>query len=1411
MKTHHCPQPLRAQARLLAIGLAAAGSALLGVASALDIPGGVQTYDTLPGVTVTLEGRSELRITGSGDPIAGSTIHLNSPDSWVVLTGLKPADVASGQLGKFRVDGAAADPSSNVRVVQYGGGTIIIPHGPDFRPLTVFDGVSFTGNSRTLRQYTNYGWQELGAFNDAITSFKLKRGYMATFASEPNGAGITRNYVAADGDLEIGRIHRDLNNATSFVRVFPWRWVSKKGTCDTSPDALNAAWNYNWNINSQSTSNWEYVAIKQQRWWPSLNQDWRARGVNHVSGFNEPDNSVEDAYTTLGDGSRDVAVSVWPELMGTGLRVGAPAVTDGGLWWLEDFMNKANTAGHRVDYVPVHYYRSYWNKDDPVGAANQLYNFLKQVHDMTGLPVWVTEFNNGANWTDNAHDPNTDQNRNAIEAMINRMDSTWWIERYAIYSDVEWFRRTHYDDGSLTPMGAMYRDHQSPIGYQQVVPSAGMSAAAEYDFDGDLRDRLFNGNDGMAVGAPQFVPGKTGEAISLDGQHDYVQLAEPLGDSNDFTFAGWVNWNGGGNWQRIFDFGNGGTDNYVFLTPKSSGNTMSFTIRQNGVDQKVETPTLPAVGAWTHVAVTISDTTAKIFVNGQLKATNSSFTLDPGALQTNFNYLGKSQWPQDPLFGGKLDSLRFHTYALSDAEVAGLAAATPPSFAASRYTDTATTRLPYTGSLAAAVSGGSGGLTFSKVIGPAWLTVAPDGTLSGVPGIGDVGMVPTLVRVTDSAGEFSTTTLEVTVGEPAGLVARYAFDGNATSNPGTLHGTTSGSPAYATGVNGSAIDLDGADDFVTLPEGVADLDEITIASWFRRDSTAGWQRLFDFGTGTDRYMFLSPRSGGGSVNIHFGIKNGGPEQSLVTPALPTGQWVHVAVTLGGGQGKLYVNGALADSKAISIKPSDFPHETNYIGKSQWPDPLFDGKVDEFLIFNHVLDATAIGQLANSAQRPPAFSVDPINKPAATPDLAYQDSIGGSATDPNGGTGLTFSKVGGPRWLTVDPDGRISGVPSHADAGTNRFVVRVTDPAGYIAEVTMTIVVSAPPGLLAHYQFDGNAVDSAGGYHGTTFGGPGYIGAGTGQALDLDGADDFATLPSGMMNGTSDVTFAARVRWDGGGDWQRLFDFGTGTGAYFFLTPKTGPFLRFTIKNGGGEQQLNALALQVGEWADVVVTLVGNTGSLYVNGVLVDSQPISIDPGQVAPTQNFLGDSQFGADPFFNGAIDEFRIYNRGLSAAEVASLTVPLDPVIVPVSDYDAWTGPIAFPVGKDLPEIDADLDGLANVFEFLFGSNPLAPGPNSLPQGVVRSAAEMGLAGDKHYLTISARVRTDRNGVALIAEAGATPSELSLPAATAHAIPVGAPVPDGDFEILTWRYDVAIEDSPSGRGFMRLRAEVDE
>jgi pyruvate kinase len=72
--------------------------------------------------------------------------------------------------------------------------------------------------------------------------------------------------------------------------------------------------------------------------------------------------------------------------------------------------------------------------------------------------------------------------------MIQMMDNTPWVERYSIYSRVEFVRQTHYDEGGLTPMGVMYRDHEAPLAYLQALPDIGTRSLAQLDFNGDVLD-----------------------------------------------------------------------------------------------------------------------------------------------------------------------------------------------------------------------------------------------------------------------------------------------------------------------------------------------------------------------------------------------------------------------------------------------------------------------------------------------------------------------------------------------------------------------------------------------------------------------------------------------------------------------------------------------------------------------------------------------------------------------------------------------------------------------------------------------------------------------------------------------------------------------------------------------------------
>jgi autotransporter-associated beta strand protein len=555
------------------------------------------------------------------------------------------------------------------------------------------------------------------------------------------------------------------------VRVFPWRWTAKKGWDDTAGESgiIKPYWFYDWGSGRSSSLNAEYVPMK---WggggsFSSFNTKQKS---THALGFNEPDKS-DQANISVAD-----ALAQWPDLMQSGLRLGAPAVSDSattgtGLDWLYDFMNQADARGYRVDYIPIHFYKCGW-------SANQLSNYLAGIWQTTGRPIWVTEFNYGANWC--ADTPTPAQEANVIGQFLDVLENSPFVERYSIFNWVGTNRAMVLDNGTLTPAGLIYRDRKTAMAYTQTPPPGGIRRLAQFHFENDTLDSSGCGNNGFMAGIPDYAEGKNGQSIALNGTNDFIQLPENLAHGASFSFAAWVYWNGGGNWQRIFDFGND-TAHYLFLTPSSSAGTLRFAIRNGGGEQIVETTGLPA-RKWQHVAVTVSGNSAKLYTNGVLAASSTAITIAPSDFSPKKNYLGESQFPADPLFSGKMDEVQIADYAMTAAQIAALQTNQPPRFL-TNYFDfgTAAPEQIFTANLGGTTTDPDFGdtLTFSKISGPAWLNVSANGTLSGTPGLNDGGTNFFTVRIADSAGagDFAEVAIYVPIVYASGIWITNA-DGN---------------------------------------------------------------------------------------------------------------------------------------------------------------------------------------------------------------------------------------------------------------------------------------------------------------------------------------------------------------------------------------------------------------------------------------------------------------------------------------------------------------------------------------------------------------------------------------------------------------------------------------------------------
>ncbi len=220
---------------------------------------------------------------------------------------------------------------------------------------------------------------------------------------------------------------------------------------------------------------------------------------------------------------------------------------------------------------------------------------------------------------------------------------------------------------------------------------------------------------------------------------------------------------------------------------------------------------------------------------------------------------------------------------------------------------------------------------------------------------GEPGQIAALISLDEMVKDYENS--RIIVPRPS----LYSFEDALADSLGTFDATAVGTVTYVDGKVDKAANLDG-NSHLLLPADhpIASSDEFTIAVWVNWREGNQWQRILDFGNNTSQYLFLTPNSG--SNTLRFAITKGSGEQFIETSSLPKNEWVHVAVTLKRGDARLYVNGKLAASGNIDIVPSDFSPKNNYIAKSQWPDPLFNGMIDELYINNKVLTAEEIQDL-----------------------------------------------------------------------------------------------------------------------------------------------------------------------------------------------------------------------------------------------------------------------------------------------------------------------------------------------------------------------------------------------------------------------------------------------------------------
>jgi len=198
-------------------------------------------------------------------------------------------------------------------------------------------------------------------------------------------------------------------------------------------------------------------------------------------------------------------------------------------------------------------------------------------------------------------------------------------------------------------------------------------------------------------------------------------------------------------------------------------------------------------------------------------------------------------------------------------------------------------------------------------------------------------------------------------------------------------------------------------------------------------------------------------------------------------------------------------------------------------------------------------------------------------------------------------------------------------------------------------------------LVAWYRFNGDYLDSSGNGHNLT--NVGSVIQSThiieGQAVEFDSTDylEFPTTinPYTIWNGKG-ITFSFWVRYTTNGLWARLFDFQTAsnsTSGILIAFKESSQNLRIHVTSS---YYFDTVIVNSGTWNHIVWCIdVTGKWDVYLNNVRINNTETRVIPN-ITYNLRYINKSAYSVDGTWDGQIDDFRIYDRVLSATDVSLL-----------------------------------------------------------------------------------------------------------------------------------------------------------
>ncbi len=565
---------------------------------------------------------------------------------------------------------------------------------------------------------------------------------------------------------------------------------------------------------------------------------------------------------------------------------------------------------------------------------------------------------------------------------------------------------------------------------------------------------------------------------------------------------------------------------------------------------------------------------------------------------------------------------------------------------------------------------------------PGSASFVPVGTTTGTT-FSDAGLTANStyryqVQAVDWDGNQSAFSSAAAVITPAGnpaLVAAYGFNegtGNTLADlSGNGHAGAIVNATWSTaGKYGDALSFNGTNALVNIPDASSLhlTTGMTLEAWVKPTAAAsGWQDVIY--KGDDNYYLESSSL---SPGVPVAGATAGSSDSGVsgTSALPANAWSFLTETYDGTNLVLYVNGVQVATQALSGSLATST-DLLQIGGDSLYGQYFQGLIDNIRIYNMALTAAEIQADMNT----PIAAGGPPTAPTSLTAEASGSTITLHWTTSQGPTGISSYLVEreDPASASFVPVGTTTGT-TFSDTGlaansTYRYQVQAVDWAGNQSAVSIAASVTTPagnPALVAAYSFNEGAgatlADLSGNGHAGAIVNAAWSTAGKfGDALSFNGTDALVNIPdANSLHLTTGMTLEAWVEpTAAASDWRDVIYKGDDNYYLEASSLSTGvPAAGATVGSSDASAS-DTRVLPTNAWSFLTETYDGTKLLLYVNGVQAAAVPLS---GSLATSTSLLqigGDSLYGQ--YFQGLIDNVRIYNAALTAAEIqADMNTPI-------------------------------------------------------------------------------------------------------------------------------------------------------